>query len=724
MTQKPKRKAIHQNHALSGGQATVQKNASPAASPADRDVFELAENAGAGLYMLQDNRLCCANASLARLLGYESARDLIGKTFSDMIHPEDRAWVNLETPSGRDAKFCVSLSFRVFKKDSGILWVQTGGRSIICKGRRAYAGWLIDATSSRRQFEELQDSLKRYETILDDVDVQLSEIDLRGNITFINDAGCRMWKLPREELMGMNYRHYMKDRDVREYDRLYKQVYFSGVPVQNIILEVTDREGKNRTIEKSVSLARNAAGEIYGFRMVSRDVTEKREAEKKLAQQQSRLAAIFGSVKDAIITVDSQFVVIDANKSTESICSIGMKEIAGKEFSQCPTKCGRACREVLKQTLEKKTAVKEYRIECEHRLRPQQVVSVSSSPLIDPQGTFMGAVMVIRDVTLLRDVERELRERHQFQNLIGRNKTMQNIYSLLEDLASLDTTVLVTGESGTGKELVARALHYSGNRAFKPFTTVNCSALAESLLESELFGHVKGAFTGAFKDKQGRFAAADGGTILLDEIGDISPMIQLKLLRVLQEKEFERVGESVPQKVDVRVIACTNKNLKEKVRKGEFRQDLYYRLKVVEVALPPLRERLEDLPLLVDHFRRMFNERFNKNIEGISGDVLSRFMDYTWPGNVRELEHVMEHAFVLCHGGTITLNHLPADIRSFEPVEESPRLKNKTASAHGADAIRDALNKTGWNKSKAARLLGIGRRTIYRKIEDYELRDE
>lgn len=582
-----------------------------------------------------------------------------------------------------------------------------------------------DNTSHERAVELLKDSLKRYETILDDVDVQLSEIDLEGNITFINDAGCRMWKLPRHELMGMNYRHYMKDQDVRQYDKLYKKVYFTGIPIKNIILEVTDREGVMRTIEKSVSLARDASGEIYGFRMVSRDVTEQRAAAKKLAEERSRLEAIFGSVKDAIITVDANFRVTDANKSTEQICGIGVSEIEGKEFSACRVHCSQACREVLRQTLEKKTAVREYRIECDHQKRPQQVVSVSSSPLIDPQENFLGVVMVIRDITLLRDVERELRERHQFQNLIGRNKTMQNIYSLLEDLANLDTTVLVTGESGTGKELVARALHYSGNRAFKPFTTVNCSALAESLLESELFGHVKGAFTGAIKDKQGRFAAADGGTLLLDEIGDISPMIQLKLLRVLQEKEFERVGESTPQKVDVRVIACTNKDLKEKVKKGEFRQDLYYRLKVVEVALPPLRDRLEDLPLLVDHFRQTFNDRFHKRIEGISSEVLSRFMDYSWPGNVRELEHVMEHAFVLCHGETITLNYLPADIRNYELNEGVGRRKGRAGSAEREmEEIRNALIKTGWNKSKAARLLGIGRRTIYRKIDGYQLRDE
>ena len=685
------------------------------------DVLALAGAAGVGLYVVYDACFSYTNAHLAKLLSYPGARDLVGKNLSEVIHPDDCRLLPADTPPGVDPG---ALIVRLLKKDGGILPAALTCRSVDFQGVKARAGCVISIDTMVHKLGELEDSLKRYETILDDVNVQLSEIDLHGNITFINDAGCRMWKLPREELMGMNYRHYMKDRDIREYDRLYKKVYFTGIPMQNVILEVTDREGVQKTIEKSVSLARNAAGLIYGFRMVSRDVTEKREAEKKLAEQRLRLEAIFSSVKDAIITVDPEFVVIDANKSIESICSVQVCDITGQKFTACTGLCGQACAEVLKQTLEKKTAVREYRIECDHKARPQQVVSLSSSPLIDPQGNFMGAVMVIRDVTLLRDVERELRERHQFQRLIGRNKTMQNIYSLLEDLAGLDTTVLVTGESGTGKELVARALHYSGNRAFKPFTTVNCSALAEGLLESELFGHVKGAFTGAIKDKQGRFAAAEGGTILLDEIGDISPLMQLKLLRVLQEKEFEMVGDSTPRKADVRVIACTNRNLKEKVKKGEFRQDLYYRLKVVEVELPPLRERLEDLPLLVDHFRRRFNERFDKNIEGISIEVLGLFMGYTWPGNVRELEHVMEHAFVLCRGGTITLRHLPADITAARQSRDLPRMKSKTTPAHEAQAIRDALNKTGWNKSRAARLLGIGRRTIYRKIEYYRLSEE
>ncbi len=336
----------------------------------------------------------------------------------------------------------------------------------------------------------------------------------------------------------------------------------------------------------------------------------------------------------------------------------------------------------------------------------------------------MGAVLVIRDMTLLRDLERELRERHRFQSIIGKSKKMQEIYQLMEELANLETTVLVTGETGTGKDLIAKALHYSGQRAFKPLVTVNCSALAESLLESELFGHVKGAFTGAIQDRQGRFQAANEGTLLLDEIGDISPLIQLKLLRVLQEKEFERVGESIPRKVDVRVIASTNKDLKEKVRKGEFREDLYYRLKVVEITLPPLRERLEDLPLLAEHFCHAFNERFKKNVEGVSSEVLSRFMDYHWPGNVRELEHVIERAFVLCRGGAITLEDLPAEIRNYERAWKAAAPKSRVKEPKGAQEILDTLNMTRWNKVRTARLLGISRQTVYRKIHEYELSDK
>ncbi|MCP4716288.1 MAG: AAA domain-containing protein, partial [Deltaproteobacteria bacterium] len=262
-------------------------------------------------------------------------------------------------------------------------------------------------------------------------------------------------------------------------------------------------------------------------------------------------------------------------------------------FAGLTSKCNGDCAKVLADTLHKKKPVKGFTVECCRKDRPGQIVTMTCSPLIDRNDKFKGAVLVIRDMTRLSNLEEELRERYQFQSIIGKSSRMQQIYQLLKYLADTDTTVLVGGESGTGKELVAQALHYSGIRAAGPMVNVNCSALSENLLESELFGHVKGAFTGAIKDKIGRFQMADGGTILLDEIGDISPAIQLKLLRILQEREFERVGDSTSVKVNVRVVAATNRDLKEKVRQGHFRSDLYYRLKVIEINLPPLREKSE-----------------------------------------------------------------------------------------------------------------------------------
>jgi two-component system, NtrC family, response regulator HydG len=327
-------------------------------------------------------------------------------------------------------------------------------------------------------------------------------------------------------------------------------------------------------------------------------------------------------------------------------------------------------------------------------------------------------VLVIRDITRLTHLEEELKERHHFQNIIGKSEKMQKVYNLLKTLANQTTTVLITGDSGTGKEIAAKALHYGGARANGPFVTVNCSALVENLLESELFGHVKGAFTGAERDKIGRFEAANEGTILLDEIGDISHLIQLKLLRVLQEKEFDRVGESNPRKVDVRVLASTNRNLKEAIRAGKFREDLYYRLNVIEIHMPPLRERYDDIPLLINHFCEVFQKSYGKNIGGVSDEVLQAFMNYAWPGNVRELEHAIERAFVLCRDHTIKLEHIPAEIR--DHIQITHRAADNRAS-EDPEAIRSALERTDWNISKAARRLGISRWTLYRRFQKYKI---
>lgn len=578
--------------------------------------------------------------------------------------------------------------------------------------------WLLQ--QSREREARLRQALLRYEKMLDEVEDTLMETDLKGNVTFANEAVAKVSGLTKEQAIGRNVKSWTDPKNKKIVFDTYSQVYKTGKPCR-FSYEIIRGDGARRVYEDAGSVIRDEQGEIVGFRSISRDITERKKVEKEMMEHRSLLKAIFSSVKEAIITVDMELNVMEANQSTETICCLNVCDMIGKPFMECLPRCSQSCLYIVKKTLDKKSTTREYRIECNHQQHRQQLVSVTSAPLKGSQGQYLGAILVIRDITLLRDMEKGLRERHQFQNIIGRSKKMLNLYKLLEDLASLETTVLITGESGTGKELVAKALHYSGQRAFKPFIAVNCSALTEGLLESELFGHVKGAFTGAIQDKQGRFQAASGGTLLLDEIGDISPIIQLKLLRFLQEKTFERVGDSETQRVDVRVIACTNKNLRQKVCSGEFREDLYYRLKVVEVSLPPLRERLEDIPLLIDHFRCSFNERFTKNIEGVSNKVLHVFMNYSWPGNVRELEHVIEHAFIICHRRVITFDDLPLELRAFLKSGKVSGRNVSNPAEIDAQKIIDTLAKVRWNKTKAAQALGINRRTLYRKMEQFQI---
>ena len=434
----------------------------------------------------------------------------------------------------------------------------------------------------------------------------------------------------------------------------------------------------------------------------------------------SNLEAIFRSVKDAIISVDKDLALLETNEAANSICGLTRNDI-GKAFSALSGSCNGKCVEALTETITTKKSVELSSLDCQFHHRKEQTVSLTTFPLINRHDQFSGAIMVIRDETRLTGLEKELNERQKFHKMIGESKNMQDVYSLIELLTDVETTVLISGESGTGKELVAEALHYKGNRSSNSLVKVNCSALSENLLESELFGHVRGSFTGAIKDKVGRFQLSDGGTIFLDEIADISPKIQIKLLRVLQEKEFERVGDSKTSKVDVRVVTASNQNLSEKVNRGEFREDLYYRLNVMKINLPPLRDRREDIPLLVNHFMKKFNKKFTKDIKSISKDVEKLFMDYNWPGNVRELEHTIEHAFILCRQSAITIAHLPPEIKTHSSDDMSI---SDNGNIDDPEVILSALEKAAWNKTKAAALLGISRRSIYRKIKEFNISQE
>jgi two-component system, NtrC family, response regulator HydG len=496
-------------------------------------------------------------------------------------------------------------------------------------------------------------------------------------------------------------------REIKQKNEICPVIMITGAPSLESAAEAL-RLGAYDYIQKPVT-------KETLLRIVKLAVQHKQLIDEK-ERYRSNLDAIFQGVQDGIILVDQDMKVLEANSRIEEMCGLSREMLIGKHFDSLEVNCKEHCSHIVSETLQTKEHRDAFRVEC----NPDQVVSISTSPLFDNQDNFLGTVVVIRDETRIVTLEKQLIERDQFYTLIGKSKKMQEIYSMIDALSNIDSTVLIIGETGTGKEMIAEAIHYKGIRNRKQLVKVNCSGLSESLLESELFGHVKGAFTGAISDRIGRFQSAEGGTLFLDEIGDTTPGFQTRLLRVLQDKEIERVGESKSIKVDVRIIAATNKDLRELIKLGKFREDLFYRLKVIEIFVPPLRERKDDIPLLVSFFIKKLNEKLHKNIRDISNDVLRAFMSYYWPGNVRELEHTLEHAMIVCKKDIITRSDLPEELSTpftapnrpvgIWPVEERQR-------------ILGALEKSFWNKTKAARILGMSRRTIYRKMTEYNIEE-
>jgi PAS domain S-box-containing protein len=430
---------------------------------------------------------------------------------------------------------------------------------------------------------------------------------------------------------------------------------------------------------------------------------------------------ILDSVNDGVFTVDREWRITSFNRAAEQITGVLHDEAIGARCcdvfraSICETECA------LRQTIQNRQPIVNkaiYIIDAEGRQLP---ITISTAILWDANGEIVGGVETFRDLSLVEDLRKELEGRYTFSDIIGRSPAMQSLFDLLPVVADSDSTVLIRGASGTGKELVARAIHNLSARKNKRFIAINCGALPDTLLESELFGHKAGAFTDARRDKPGRFAIADGGTILLDEIGDISPAMQVRLLRVLQERVYEPLGSVKPVEVDVRVITATHRDLPTLVQKGVFREDLYYRVNVFRVDLPPLRDRREDIPLLIDHFISRFNAIQNKDVAGVSDEVLNVLMRWEFPGNARELENAIEHAFVLCGSGLIELRHLPQEILENSGLATAEVGPGATLRSIEALHIADALRRHEGNRKAAATELGIHPTTLRRKIKDLDI---
>ena len=430
---------------------------------------------------------------------------------------------------------------------------------------------------------------------------------------------------------------------------------------------------------------------------------------------------LLDSVPDGVFTVDADWRITFFNRAAEQITGVRRQEAIGQRCcdvfraSICETACA------LKQTLATRRPVANKVVYIVNAQGERIPISISTAPLKDARGKVIGGVESFRDLRLVNELRQQAEQQDSFSDIIGRSAAMRQLFDLLPPVAESDSTVLIEGPSGTGKELFARALHQLSRRKSKRFVAINCGAMPDTLLESELFGYKAGAFTDARKDKPGRFALAEGGTILLDEIGDISPAMQTRLLRVLQERIFEPLGSVETVRCNVRVLAATNKSLAALVKEGKFREDLFYRVHVVRLELPALRERREDIPLLVDHFVARLNRLKGRDIAGVSDAALARLMEHDFPGNVRELENILEHAFVLCRGGLIELNHLPPPLRTGGETS-SALLTGRTLAAMEKLLIQDALRRSKGNRAAAARELGMDASTMFRKIKALKLK--
>jgi PAS domain S-box-containing protein len=438
--------------------------------------------------------------------------------------------------------------------------------------------------------------------------------------------------------------------------------------------------------------------------------------------QENQTRIILDSIADGVFTVDSEWRITSFNRAAENITGISKKDALGRHCwevfraSICESHCS------LRHTVETGSPVVNQSIYIVNSNGDRVPISISTAILKNNRGKVIGGVETFRDLSLVETLKKELDKSHSFHDIISKDEEMQRLFGILEQLADSDATVLLEGESGTGKELFAKAIHSMSSRRKKPVVTINCGAIPDNLLESELFGYKAGAFTDAKKDKAGRIALAESSTLFLDEIGDISPALQVRLLRVIQDKTYEPLGSTKTVKANVRFVTATNKNLENMVKDKKFREDLYYRINVVRLKLPPLRDRKGDIPLLVSYFIKRFNELKGKNIQGLKPDVMPLLMAHQFPGNIRELENILDYATVVCKDGYIGIEHLPDYLTGSNKSAVHP-IARKNADIKGVERnyIYSALEKNSWNRKTTASSLGMHATTLWRKMKQFNI---
>ena len=540
-----------------------------------------------------------------------------------------------------------------------------------------------------------------------------------ANRSFLERSGYRL-----EEVLGKPCREIVQE-SICDSGCPFAEVLETGRPVDRFDVEVRGKGGEGMSACVNFTPLKDASGEVTGVIEVIRDITKLKELKDNLKRTNSmyrrervKIRTILDNIPSGVYTVDQEMNLLSINPSLERITGYREDEVLGKKCAEvfrsdfceagCPLKRSMRTGETLRG------------VEVNLRTRDGSVVPIASSTAVlrDEEGVPIGGICSFRDLRELHLVPSPSGQVRDFQGMVSKNPRIHEVFDLIETVADSDANVLIEGESGTGMELVARAIHRLSARGEKPFLGVNCASLNENLMESELFGHVRGAFTGAVKDRMGRFEMAEGGTLFLDEVSEIGMHLQAKLLRVIQEKEYNRVGETRARKADVRIISATNRRLKELLAGGAFRDDLYYRLNVVSVVLPPLRERKEDIPILVKHFLQRSGEQRGGDNRAFSPLAMQALLEYPWPGNVRELENAVERAKICSRGEVIEESALPVEIRRRgAAAARCARMFGDRTAGPDADRLREALACCGGNRTEAAARLGVSRVTLWRKMK-------
>ncbi len=543
------------------------------------------------------------------------------------------------------------------------------------------------------------------------------------NILVFNEAASRITGYDEDEVIGKPFEFLFSKRP--EDQKFIHQSLDENLAFSNISMNITDGKGNIKNVLASITPIKrdeNVLSVVFVFRDTKEMLSLAEEIQQKtfeLIDQKNKLDAIFNSNIEGTFTIDNDWNVTSFNTSAEKITGYKKSEAIGKKCWDIfnSSLCRNGCH--MELTMQKGKAMIGNELDIMHKGGKKIPIRVNSGILINNKNENIGAVETFIDISEIKNLSEHLSDIFKYENIVGKNKEIKQIITVLESVSQTDSSVLITGESGTGKELAARAIHINSPRKTGPFIAVNCSAFVESLIESELFGHEKGSFTGAIKTKIGKFELAKGGTLFLDEIGDLSLAVQTKFLRVLETREFERVGGNKTIKVEARIIAATNKHLSNEISDGRFREDLFYRINVINIHLPPLRERMDDLPLIVNHFIELFNTKFSKEIKQFSSQAFDILMEYEWPGNIRELENVIEHCFVLCNGKVIQVECLPKRLREQKKlvVTSSNEIQRSGFKYVERELIISVLNKYDGNRTKAAKELNINPSTLWRKIK-------